>query len=80
MRKYSEQKQLIRMQCNCCQKELRVEQGIVKEGSFSIDYTWGYFSTKDGTHHQFDLCEICYDRFVNELTLPITEFENNELL
>lgn len=80
MRKYNDQNQLIGMQCNCCQKELKVEQGIVKEGSFSVDYTWGYFSTKDGTHHQFDLCENCYDRFVKELSIPITESENNELL
>ena len=46
----------------------------------SVDYIWGYFSNKDGTRHQFDLCEDCYDRFVKELSIPITESENNELL
>lgn len=80
MRKYNEQNQLISMQCNCCKKELRLEEGIVKEGCFSVDYTWGYFSNKDGMCHKFDLCEACYDRFIKELSIPVTEIENNELL
>ena len=80
MRKYNEHNQLVNMQCNCCKKELHVEEGIVKEGCFSVDYTWGYFSNKDGMQHKFDLCEDCYDRFVKELTIPITESENNELI
>ena len=80
MRKYNEQNQLISMQCNCCKKELRLEAGILKEGSFSVDYVWGYFSNKDGLCHKLDLCEACYDRFVKELAIPVTETENNELL
>ena len=80
MRKYNKHNQLVSMQCNCCKKELHVEEGIVTEGCFSVDYTWGYFSNKDGMQHKFDLCEDCYDRFVKELTIPITESENNELI
>ncbi len=80
MRIYNEQKQLTKMQCNCCKKELQIENGIVKEGCFCVDYTWGYFSNKDGMCHQFDLCEACYDRFVKELAISVTETENNELL
>ena len=80
MREYNEKKQLISMQCNCCKKLLQKENEIVTEGCFSVDYIWGYFSNKDGTRHQFDLCEDCYDRFVKELSIPITESENNELL
>jgi len=80
MRKYNEQNQLISMQCNYCKKELKLEEGIVKEGSFSVDYTWGYFSNKDGLCHKLDLCEDCYDRFIKELGIPVTEIENNELL
>ena len=80
MREYNEKEQLTGMQCNCCKKYLRVENEIVTEGCFSIDYKWGYFSNKDGICHQFDLCEDCYDRFVKELEIPITESDNNELL
>lgn len=80
MRRYDVQNRLTGMQCNCCKKELQLENGIVKEGCFSVDYAWGYFSNKDGICHQLDLCEACYDRFVKELTIPVTEIENRELL
>ena len=80
MRKYDEQGRLTGMQCNCCKKELQIESGIVREGCFSVDYTWGYFSNKDGMCHKLDLCEACYDRFVKELAIPVTETENSELL
>ena len=80
MRRYDELSRLTGVQCNCCSKELSVENGIVKEGCFSVDYSWGYFSNKDGLCHKLDLCEACYDRFVNELTIPVTETENSELI
>lgn len=80
MRIYNEQNRLTGVQCNCCKKELQVENGIVKEGCFSIDYKWGYFSGKDGMCHQLDLCEECYDCFVKELKIPVSETENSELL
>ena len=82
MRIYADddRKEPVAVICNRCKKELRVEKGIVKEGCFCGDARFGYFSNKDGTRHQFDLCEDCYDRFVKELSIPITESENNELL
>lgn len=80
MRRYDEQNRLTGVQCNCCKKELQIEDGIIKEGCFSVDYTWGYFSKKDGMCHKLDLCEDCYDRFVQELDIPVTETEQNELL
>ena len=80
MRKYDELNRLTGMQCNCCKKELQIEDGIVKEGCFSVDYAWGYFSSKDGMTHRLDLCESCYDRFAKELAIPVTVTENSELL
>ena len=80
MRKYDEHNRLAGMQCNCCKKELQIVSGIVREGCFCVDYTWGYFSNKDGITHKLDLCEECYDRFVKELAIPVTETENSELL
>ena len=80
MREYDEQKNLKKVLCNVCNKELNVEQGIVKEGCFHADYTWGYFSTRDGMQHRFDLCEECYDRFVRSFQIPVTETENTELI
>lgn len=80
MRIYNEQKQLTNMICNCCKKELKLENGIVREGCFSVDYTWGYFSNKDGMCHKLDLCEACYDNLIKQMAIPVTEVENSELL
>ena len=80
MREYDAQKQLIRVQCNVCKKEMNLEQGIIKEGCFAADYSWGYFSNRDGVRHQFDLCEKCYDRFLSGFTIPVAETENAELI
>lgn len=66
--------------CNYCGKEIRVEQGIVKEGIFSVRYPFGYFSKKDGQIHDFDLCEACYDRITRDFQIPCTIEEENEFL
>ena len=80
MKEYNEQNQLVKIKCNICTKEIKLEQEIIKEGCFSVDYSWGYFSNRDGSRHQFDLCEACYDKLVKEFTIPVTETENTEML
>ncbi|MDE6313708.1 MAG: hypothetical protein K2M46_08855 [Lachnospiraceae bacterium] len=79
MKKYYE-KNLVNIWCNCCGKELKLENEIVKEGVFSGDINWSFFSGKDGEHHSFDLCENCYDRIVKEFKLPVSVRENTELV
>lgn len=79
MRKYN-QKTLVTMWCNCCGRELKLENEIVKEGVFSVDTCWGYFSKKDGECHSFDLCESCYDRIVEEFKLPVSVRDSTELI
>lgn len=66
--------------CNCCKKELIVEQGYVKEGCVSADIAFGYFSNKDGKRHRFDLCEKCYDEIAAGFLIPVEETEDTELL
>ncbi len=66
-----EQKELKKMVCNCCGKELIVKGGIVREGVFSAEYSWGYFSEKDGETHSFDLCEECYDKWIGGFKIPV---------
>lgn len=80
MREYNEQKQLVKLTCNICTKEIKVEQEIIKEGCFGVDHSWGYFSSRDGVRHQFDLCESCYDKLVKGFTIPVTEIENTEMI
>jgi hypothetical protein len=77
---YMASKELDKVRCNHCGKELEVVHGIVKEGVFSMDMAWGYFSEKDGQIHSFDLCEECYDYFVSQFQVPITVEDQKELI
>lgn len=66
--------------CNCCGRELTVEKGIVKEEYISILKTFGYFSKKDGTKHRLDVCEDCYDKWLESFAIPVETSEETELL
>ena len=82
MRRYEEEQniKLMRVVCNQCKRELKIENGYLKEGCYTADYVFGYFSKKDGTRHQFDLCEKCYDRMIENFQIPVDESEAKELL
>lgn len=56
--------------CNKCGKEIPVLNGREAEGVFHVEYTWGYFSEKDGERHTFDLCEACYDALLQSFEIP----------
>lgn len=75
MRQYitdtKECKKLDQIICNCCGKKISLENGFAREGVFSADFEWGYFSEKDGEVHSFDLCEDCYDRMVQGFQIPV---------
>lgn len=72
MRQYQikETKEVNKIVCNKCGREIPVVNGRAEEGVFSVDYTWGYFSEKDGEKHSFDLCETCYDEILHSFTVP----------
>ena len=82
MRKFSDEnkKELTKIICNKCKKELCVENGILKEGCFSGNIRFGYFSNKDGKKHSFDLCEECYDKMIGEFAVPVEEEELTEFI
>lgn len=79
MRVFREEK-LEEVYCNQCGRKMNVENEIVKEGIFSIDYKWEYFSQKDGIKHSFDLCEQCYERMINQFKYPVEESDYTELI
>ncbi len=81
MRKYTDESktELEKVICNQCGRQLKVENGILKEGCFAADTVFGYFSEKDGIRHFFDLCEKCYDAMVKEFAVPVCETEEKEL-
>lgn len=72
MRQYQikEIKEVSKIICNQCGKEIPVVNGRAEEGVFSVDYAWGYFSDKDGERHSFDLCESCYDKLLASFKVP----------
>lgn len=73
MRQYQikETKEVNKIICNKCGKEIPAVNGRAEEGVFSVNYTWGYFSEKDGEKHTFDLCESCYDEMLATFIVPV---------
>ena len=48
MRKYNKNtNELEAAVCNCCGKNMKIQNGMLLEGICSVDTTWGYFSGKD---------------------------------
>ena len=82
MRRYDAEidRQLEQVVCNQCKKEMKVENGYLKEGCFAADFCFGYFSKRDGIRHRFDLCEDCYNKMVAAFQIPVEEVPENELL
>ncbi len=66
--------------CNCCNKELLLENGILKEECIHVTHDFGFFGQKDGETHSFDLCEECYDKILSKFRIPPNIEERKELL
>ena len=68
MRQYKtdkiEVKELDKIICNKCGKEIEVIRGVAQEDYLGVEKRWGYFSNKDNQEDAFDLCEDCYDELV----------------
>lgn len=70
----------MKIMCNVCGRELKSENGILKEDAFEAVKEWGYFSKKDLEVHKFVICEECYDKMVEGFALPITILEKKEAM
>ena len=66
-----ETKEVSKIICNKCGKEIVFRNGMAQEDYLSVDKRWGYFSNKDDQDHSFDLCEECYDALVKTFLIPI---------
>ena len=77
MRRYTmkERRETETIFCNGCGKEIKIKDGVIREGLISVEKRWGYFSNRDNEVHRFDLCEECYDRMVSQFVIPV-EKEN----
>ena len=75
-----DKRELVSVICNRCNRELKVENGVLTEGCFCANPKFGYFSNKDGMQHFFDICEKCYDTMIAGFAIPVEEEEVKELL
>lgn len=66
--------------CNCCGNIIHVAPMGEREDFLSVTKEWGYFSGKDLEIHQFDICETCYDQWIERFRIPVTRKEQTELL
>ena len=73
-------RKLMKVVCNKCGRQLKMENGYLKEFCFTGDAAFGYFSRKDGTVHHFDLCEDCYDALTAQFAVPVEEMQELEIL
>lgn len=75
MRQYKnstkETKELKKVICNKCGKEIPVAGGVMSEDMLEVEKRWGYFSDKDNRRDHFELCEKCYDEFVGSFLIPV---------
>jgi hypothetical protein len=80
MRAYSEKNVLVKVVCNCCGRELPVENGILQEECIHIEHHFGFFGKRDGESDKFDLCEECYQKMTESFQIPVEQWERKELL
>ena len=65
--------------CNMCGNKWDDQKTILQKDFLVIQKDWGYFSKKDGIHHEIIICEECYDKWIATLKISpevsdITEF------
>ncbi len=68
------------VQCNVCGKEVKKENGFMKEDFLEVTKEWGYFSNKDIELHSFQICEDCYDKWIATFAIPIKKKKVTEVV
>ena len=70
----------MKIMCNACGRELKNENGILKEDAFEATKEWGYFSKKDLEVHKFVICEDCYDKMAEGFAIPVQRENKREAM
>lgn len=55
---------MIKIECDMCGNE-------VPEDIITIEHTFGYNSPRDGDHVRLDLCEMCFDKILKNVSYGI---------
>lgn len=59
--------------CNCCGKTIEKAESGRHSDYLSVEKTWGYLSPFDNEIHDFDICDSCYERFIESFAIPVRE-------
>jgi len=65
------EKKIAQVICNGCGKEFLPNINDAFPNCFHVETRWEYGSQFDNEQHLFDLCEDCYQKMVNEFSIPI---------
>ena len=65
--------------CNGCGRPSETG-GDRQEDALRVRKEWGYFSTRDLEIHEFNLCEECYNRLIENFVIPVKISQKIEVL
>ena len=66
--------------CNKCGRKIKMHNEVPVEDVFHAQKVWGYFSSKDGIRHSWDLCESCYEEMIRGFVIPPEETDATEFI
>lgn len=78
--KTSKRVKVIDIYCNVCGRQIKAENGILKEDVFEATKEWGYFSNKDLETHRFNICETCYEEMISNFKIPVEVMNKKEVM
>ncbi len=61
--------------CDRCKAENEID-GVDQPDMIEVRHEFGYGSSKDGIHMEFDLCENCLDEIIKKMNIEVREYEN----
>lgn len=64
-------KKLKKILCNCCGDEILSDKTGRFFSYFHGETRWQYGSKFDNEEHSFDLCENCYEKWMNGFSIPV---------
>lgn len=65
--------------CNKCGQPIGNKE-LPKTDYLRVRKEWGYFSKKDLVIHEFNLCENCYDKMIENFTIAPQVLKKNEVI
>ena len=60
--------------CNCCGQKIARGNIVGTHADYlHIEKLWGYFSCRDLTKHSFNICERCYNEWIESFMIPLDD-------